>query len=256
MADDSVTLALDGEISLRDFGIAVQSLQELVQALGVEVARGVSIAWFVEHLDSSSAIVTVRAESDDDRAVREVTQEYLAVGRALEAGEAPHYSFDVVRPALEIAGLINGAIGFARFETAEAEAIVRASVAPSEPADRTAGLRLIAFGAVEGVVQTLSSRKGLRFTLFDSVHDKAVSCYLHEDQEELMRDAWGRRALVEGSVSREPETGRPLSVRQISHVEIIPDYPAGSYRAARAVSPRRPGDPAPEEAIRQVRDAE
>lgn len=51
-----------------------------------------------------------------------------------------------------------------------------------------------AYSAIEGVVQTLTSRRGLRFTLFDSLHDQAVSCYLEDGQEELMRGVWGRRA--------------------------------------------------------------
>ena len=112
------------------------------------------------------------------------------------------------------------------------------------------------FGAIEGVVQTLSSRRGLRFTLYDSAYDKAVSCYLEQGREDMMRNVWGRRAVIEGRVTRDPETGRPLSIRRVAAVEVVPDYPPGSYRLARGIIPLRPDDPSPEEAIRRVRDAE
>ena len=93
-------------------------------------------------------------------------------------------------------------------------------------------------------------------TLYDSVFDKAASCYLETGQDSIMRDAWGRRAIVEGMVTRDPESARPLIVRRISHVELVTEYPPGSYRLARGILPRRSGDPTPEEAIRRVRDAE
>ena len=46
---------------------------------------------------------------------------------------------------------------------------------------------LVTYGAIEGRVQSLSQRKGLRFTLYYQEFDRAVSCYLSEGQEERMR---------------------------------------------------------------------
>jgi hypothetical protein len=255
MANESVTLALDGDIGLAEFAIAVTHLRDLVRSLASEVAPGARIDWYIEHLDSSSAVVTARAESDDDASVALVTRGYLAVGRALEAREPIPFSSPVKSAALEIASVIDGRVEAVRFETSEADAVVRGYDSVVEPAFERQPLRR-SWGAVEGVVQTLSSRRGLRFTLFDTIYDKAVSCYLSEGQEDLMRNAWGRRALVEGAVTREPDTGRPISIRQIIDVEILPDYPAGSYRLARGVIPLAPNDPSPEEAIRRVRDAQ
>ena len=115
---------------------------------------------------------------------------------------------------------------------------------------------MTAYGAIEGVVQALSMRRGLRFTLYDTIFDKAVSCYLKEGRESIMRDAWGRRAIVEGTVARDSDTVRAVTVRQVSGVEIMPDPEPGSYRLARAVSPRRPDDGLlPEDRIRRLRDA-
>ena len=103
---------------------------------------------------------------------------------------------------------------------------------------------------MEGRIETVTRRKGLRFTLYDSLDDKAVSCYLEDGQEKLMRGAWGRRALVEGWVSRDPATGRPLTIRRVSHVELLPDVESGGYRRARGVVPVGTGGLSEAEAIR------
>ncbi len=256
MPDDTVTLALDGEVALSQFASAVTKLDALVDSLADAVAGGSGLRWIVERLDSSSAVVTVRPEGPDADVALRVKNAYLEVGRSLEAGQDPPFPRQVRNRAADIVSLISDNITAIRFETSEAEAIVRKMTSLDVPARTIIGQDRAAFGAIEGVVQTLSNRRGLRFTLYDSVFDKAVSCYLEADQDSIMRDAWGRRAIVEGSVTRDPESARPLSVRQISHVELVTEYPPGSYRLARGILPRRPGDPKPEEAIRRVRDAE
>src|SRR5690242_1859744 len=111
----------------------------------------------------------------------------------------------------------------------------------------------VAYGAVEGEVQTLTKRHGLRFTLYEFLNDKAVSCYLQEGQEEQMRNIWGKRAIIEGVVSRDKH-GHPISVRQIAH--IIPIEEEGDYTQARGILPMAPDDELPEVRIRRTRDDE
>jgi hypothetical protein len=111
-----------------------------------------------------------------------------------------------------------------------------------------------AYGAVEGRIQTLTSRGGLRFTLYDSLHDKAVSCYLAEDLEDIMRDAWGRRAIIEGRVSRDAKSGRPLAVRGITTLQVLPEIAPEKYRDLRGIA-RSTSGLSVEEAIKRLRDA-
>jgi hypothetical protein len=113
----------------------------------------------------------------------------------------------------------------------------------------------MAFGAVEGRVQTLSSRGGLRFTLYDSLHDRAVSCYLAEGHEDIMRDAWGRLAVVQGLVKRDPRTGRPVTIREVRSVELLGERSPHDYKRARAAIPLPEGARRAEDVIRQLRDA-
>jgi hypothetical protein len=116
-------------------------------------------------------------------------------------------------------------------------------------------VRFKSLGAIEGRIQTLSNRKGLRFVVFDILNDRAVSCYLSEGQEDRMREIWGKRAIVEGEISREKETGRPLAIRHITDIKVLEEIGRGGYLRARAIAPRKLGAPLAEVIIRQLRDA-
>ena len=256
MADNTVTLAIDGEVTLALFASAVSDLSVLMEHLTTFVVREADIQWVIEHLDGGSAVVTARAEGADMMEARGVTEAYLDIGRAIASGQSLDYPGQINSRARKLVALTSERIPSIRFENSEADVVIEHN---KNYALQTAGLDApdpSLYGAVEGVVQTLSNRHGLRFALYDSVFDKAVSCYLESGQEDIMRNAWGRRAIVEGIVNRNADDGRPLSVRRISHVELVTDYPPGSYRLARGILPRQPGDALPEDAIRRVRDAE
>jgi hypothetical protein len=111
------------------------------------------------------------------------------------------------------------------------------------------------YDVVEGRVETLTSRKALRFTLYETITGRAVSCYPGEGSEEQMRDIWGRRTLIDGWVSRDPLTGFPVAVRKINSINVLPEVPTGYYRNARGASPRLDGEPLAETVIRLMRDA-
>jgi hypothetical protein len=257
---DTVTIVLSGDVPLADFAAAIGRFHELVKALSTE-AGNPALNWIIDDLERSSALAAVRC-ADEPPLVERVVRAYGEVGVALESDAPIPFSPPVQAAARSLRALIAGPIESIRFETAEREATVRAAAADqvtlSDAARVKAGRSEIrpavaAYGAVEGRVQTLSNRGGLRFTLYDLLHDKAVSCYLREGHEGMMRDAWGKIAVVEGIVSRDPVTGRPLTVRQISQVTIGAE-PARSYREARGAAPSLSGM-SPEQAIRRLRDA-
>jgi hypothetical protein len=262
MGDDTLTLALGGdEIPLAEFAAAVSSFRTLVEALTAEVATGSGIEWVLTALDYSSAITTVRgrtAGADTEGQIQKVIRAYEEVGDAAERGAPIPYSPKIGAELAALASLINGHVNSIRMETAEREITL---LTPPPPSRATGGTRQLvpsdggSFGAVEGRVQTLTNRGALRFTLYDTLNDRAVSCYLAEGREAIMLDVWGRRAIVEGWVQRDPLTGRPLSVRRVREITVLPENEPGSYRAARGVSPLRPGDLLPEVLVRRLRDA-
>lgn len=221
MPNDTVVLNLDGDIPLNLFAQALSKFSILVQELDKEVGEGASIRWMISRLEAGSALTEARgfpATEESLPAVERIADAYLTVGTAIAQSLPIPYSRNIRRTAQELAGLLNGDIRSMRFENS-VEDITITKPTPN------AGLQplpvAVAYGAVEGRVQTLSSRGTLRFTIYDLVYDKAVSCYLAEGYQETMRDMWGKIAIVEGRAKRDAVSGRPLTVRQVKSVHSL-----------------------------------
>jgi len=254
MAVDTVTLHLSGDVSLDDFATAISRLRTLLNALAKDVAGGTNILWLVEALDTGSALTTYRGSlmnGGEIAQIERVVRAYGEVGTALAHNGTIAYSPAVDSEARALLKVLNERVQSLRFETPETDATIWAAPGRVRTEDVVGS-----YGAIEGRVQTLSSRGGLRFTLYDTLADRAVSCYLAEDfDQNHMRDVWGRRAIVEGWVRRDSVTGRPLTIRRVSNVVVLPENEPGSYREARAVVPLRNTRLLPEIVIRRFRDA-
>ena len=150
----------------------------------------------------SSAITTARGvptNGTDPEQIDRVVRAYLAVGEALQERTPIPYAGAARKHAEGITGVLRSSkVEAIRFETAERDAIVRETTKPETPAQEEA------YGAVTGRIQTLTSRNSLRFTIYDHINDRAVSCYLVKGREAMMRQMWDRVATVEGWVSRDP----------------------------------------------------
>lgn len=250
MAKDTITLALNGEITIHHFANAISNFETLVQELSKELNVAEKVEWFVHDLQISSAIATIRGESDVLEQVERVVNAYASVGQALQVGKRPDFSEQVVKAAIAITSILDDKVTSIRFETADLDIPIL-----SHP-DIAVSIAIVkSYGAIEGRVQTLSNRKGLRFNLYDILHDRAVSCYLQEGKEDLMREVWGKRAIVEGEIARERLSGRPVSIRKIIAIRALSEVEQGSYLEARGAARRKPGEPMPEEVIRRLRDA-
>lgn len=252
MPSTPVTIYLEGDVPFQDFATAIQAFWGLISNLSREVSPQATIHWTVESLEVGSATATARGESESREALERVADAYLRVGKAQEERTSIPYSPGVVREAEKLVGIVNGNITAVRFLTGEGEATVYGGnlARKATQSQLTAG-----YGAVTGRIQTLSSRGSLRFTLYDLTSDRAVHCYLAEGQEEIMRDAWGELATVEGWVSRDRLTGRPISIRRVSDVSIREDVTPGSFTDARGAVPAPNSAKAPEDVIREWRDA-
>lgn len=247
--DPTMTLVLDGDVPLDLFAKAVGGFRELVDALTKEVG-GAAIMWVVADLSIGSTSMTVRAETEQSETAWQVVGAYAEVGRALERGDRVPYGERVTQPIRAITGVLNGRVPSLRFETEDDVALVTTG-GPEHLAGRAVSG---AYGSVEGTVETASKRRGLRFTLYDALNDRAVACYLRSDQVDLVRGAWGRRALVRGWLTRDARTGRPLKISPVEAIEILPDVETGSYRQARGVLAGLRGTEPPEVTLRRLRD--
>lgn len=266
MPDNTVTLALDGEVALDEFANALFGFSELVAALSEE--SGAHLDWVIDDLQYSSAVATARGIGES-KGIERVVTSYADVGVSLENNAPIRHSRRVQKAVRRIFSRHYRKTRSIRFETAEREAVIPTEtvrIAPytseqatlTEPAPAVSPIKRVVstYGAVRGRIQTLTSRGGLRFTLFDLLHDKAVSCYFKEGEQDKIRDLWGSLAIVEGLISRDPISGRPLAIRQVDNMTQVAE-PSGKfdYQEARGVAPSLNGL-TPEEAIRRVRDAQ
>lgn len=257
MASETVTLVLEGKPTLRDLARALDGLGELLRGIGDQVAKGQPITWTVNSLETSSAVGTFLGTDQPPAIVHEVSRRYLDIGQALGRGDRTllHATQALQNASVKILGVLNGRVPSVRFETADDEVTI--SVLPQHPDDSPARVPSAgAYGAVMGRVQTLSNRGGLRFTLYDQLYDRAVSCYLQEGQQDIMRDLWDRIALVKGWVKRDPATGRPTSVRRIRDVIQREEGRLGDWRDAAGVLAFTGSKEPAEITIRRLRDAQ
>ena len=248
---DAITLAIDGELDLGLFAAAVDRLKDLTAALSDDLAPNGDVRWRIADLKVGSAVVTLGVESSSDAAVRRVTRGFNDVGAALEGDQRLEFSPRVAKAARRLGELTRQkGVKAVRFQTASRTS----TVVKLGPNAKAAVPQRHAWGAVSGRVTSLKKLDGLEFTLTDSVFGVAVTCHLRAGQEDEARCAWDTYVTVSGMVERDPGTGRPRSVRQISQIEQRPGRPRGAWRTARGALPWKPGDPPAEAAIRRVRD--
>ena len=248
MSKTTLTYEMGGQVELKDLENGITLFTRLVYSLTPRTG----VAWVVEDLQPGSAIVTLRGEADDPTKVERIIDEYEKIGSSLSQHETPsHGKTGVIQAAREIA-VFAGSREYVRLGTPDQEYIIYGNGVAS---DNIPIQPSVSIGAVTGRVQTLSSRAGLRFNLYDTVHDRSVTCYLKSGQEEVMREVWGNWATVVGRVSRDSVTGKPISIRHIQKVERLDEVTLGAYQEARGAVPWQPGDMLPEEAIRLLRDA-
>ncbi|NJK78424.1 MAG: hypothetical protein HC876_13410 [Chloroflexaceae bacterium] len=248
MTTDTITLELNGDISLQDFATAMQRFYGLVNVLSSEVG-GTTIDWQIDELNAGSASITVRGNTDIPNTVEKIVLAFLTVGSSILSHEPIPYSKDVEQQADRLVRLINGSITSMRFETAYGDAVITEYSGINTPVER-----MYTAGIVKGTVETVTRRKGWKFTLYDAIFNTAINCYASPQLEEQMRDIWGKKVIVHGQIGRNQETGRPVVVRNITHIELVEPVPTGSFQQARGILAQPNGDEMPEIAVRRTRD--
>jgi hypothetical protein len=256
MAKDTITLALNGDITLDDFSVAIREFLNLVNGLRVDVAANKQIEWLIIELDAGSALTTVKGvveNADDLPEVEKVADAYLDIGYAIRDRKPINYSHPTQKAAHNLMALVNGRIRSLRFETPERDVEIFKPPELEKELERVGTLEQ-SYGAVRGRVESMTRHNHLRFTLYDLVDDRAISCYLSAGSEEVMRDAWGKIAMVEGIVHRDPETGHATTVRSVTDVRVIQEGKPGDWRKAIGVACGFLGNDLPEDVIRRARD--
>lgn len=253
MFDTTLMIALEGDVSLSQFRRAIEHFENLLGALTKELSPEETIHWDLENLAVGSAIVTVSGRAEREEPVLRVINAYETIGQSLQMSNPLPFSMAVVREARAIVNLIDSSITSIRFETAQKEAIIYGVF----DVQRGSTLKpMTAFGTVKGRVQAISNRNKLRFTLYDAVFDKAVNCYIDENQQAILTDIWNQTVVVSGRITRQPDTGQPINVREVTAIDPVLPAVLGGYRRARGVLAGMGQTQRAEESTRQLRDGE
>src|SRR5687767_6367457 len=102
MAKDSFTFVLNGQVTLDELAKAMDKISRIIKGLEAEKSKKSKINWVVEALEASSAIATIRGESqqpEDLPVVEQVVNDYENVGRSMQYGEEIKHSDEVRRAA-------------------------------------------------------------------------------------------------------------------------------------------------------------
>jgi hypothetical protein len=250
MNDNTVVIKLIGIIPLDKYHKAVANFAGFVNALTETVATTDKIDWQVTDLHYGSAYMQISAFSTNQSAVREVIAAYGVATRAAATKEPIPYPLSVRSPLEALTNLIDGRITSIEFHTVSQQV----TVTSPPPATVESSTKWNALGSVRGKVQTLSERSSLFFNLYDNLFDDAVRCTMKWEQREMMRDIWGKEVIVTGTVTRNPTTGRPVTIQDVIDIEIINLTPLDSYRQVRGILAYHPNDLPSEERIRRLRD--
>ncbi len=253
MAEETLTIKLSGAITLTDFAEAMGRYDRFVRALAAEADGRAPVTFAIDGLQTGSTMTSVEVSSPSARVVTGTLQGYHEVSQVLaRRGQLAGHSRRVQNAGRKVAEIIQfPSVESVRLESVLGEALlVRPTAAERDEAPQ---LRY-SYGALQGRVDTLTRRRGLRFVLYDLLTDNAISCYLVPGQEERVRDTWGYNVLVRGEIGRDPRTWRPEVVRQIVDVVMLSDVDASSYRSLRGKLRPPANAPAPEVRIRRLRD--
>lgn len=251
MADETLTIALNGDVPIAQFATVMQHWAAMVAQLTQYINPGARAEWIIEDLQPGSATTTIRGEAEDAGVLPPVRQAIVAIGRDLEAHREPAYPPEIRRHARIIREQIGAKITSIRFETPEEDVTIR----PQQGVDVVVQpVQFVAFGAISGRIQTVSSRRRLGFTLYDSLFDHAVNCYLRVEQQHMVADKWDKRVVVEGIVSRDPDSGRPVAIRNIANIVALREDEHGDYRDAAGLFPLKPGEVSGTVTLRSLRD--
>jgi len=249
MADDSVTLALNGEVPVDQYATVMHHWVAIISELSRDLYPGAAIEWLIEDLQPGSATTTARAVASDNIDIRLLQRNYSGLAQDMASQSEPNISPKVRDHARAIIRQIGPKITSVRFETPYDDVTISGV---GQAVERPTPLR--ALGAVGGRIQTVSSRRRLGFTLYDSLFDRAVNCYLGAEQQHMVADKWDKRVVVEGIISRDPGSGRPTAIRQITAISIVGEDEYGDYRDAAGMFALGDGEESATVTLRILRD--
>ena len=77
------------------------------------------------------------------------------------------------------------------------------------------------FGSVEGLVEKLAQGHAAKFAVYPDEASRGVPCYVRGEDAAKLSRLWRKRVRVVGLLRRDTSTGRPLSIRDVTNIEVL-----------------------------------
>ena len=225
-AKNTITLRLEGEkISADKFRRAVVNFYALVNEVESEkIGKKKPIRWIVSVREGS--IILESTPEPIDISEEEVENFVNFFGEGIEtlekSAERPeHFSnraLDLVHEISSIPDPQN--IDFGRiqiFTNGKRHDITSYSKANI---DSILGYKVKDFGSVEGKLETISGRKGLKFFVFDSLTDERIRCDIEKELLDEAIEAFEQRVYVYGLIAYD-SAGRPKRIK-VEEIKVLP----------------------------------
>ena len=107
-------------------------------------------------------------------------------------------------------------------------------------------------GSIEGAVEKLAQSHAARFAVYPDESSRGVPCFVGVENAARLSALSRKRVRVEGLLRRDPSTGRPLSIRDVTNIEVL-EPPIADLRDLWGILPTV-DERKPEEIIRAAWD--
>jgi hypothetical protein len=226
----SLTLALEGDaIPLEKFKQAVTSFLEIIESVSHEaVGNGTKIKWNIS-VKSGSAIVSATPEftKESKEAIKAVVASVQNGIKDLSRGKtatAPKlFNATAIKAMKRLASVHEiGRNGLTAIRVLGDGVKRTVTHKVATAANEIIGASHEAYGSIEGKLQALWDRDGFKFTVFDSLFDRRVECYVDEELVASAIEGFRKRVRVSGIVQYN-RGGLPISISAKAIQSLLPN---------------------------------
>ncbi len=224
-----VTLKLEGDrINANKLRGSISNFYEFIDEIACQVfKRKKPIKWIVEVKEGSINLIN-EAEVDEklDQAMQDKVFRLIGTGINIlnkEAKIPPNFNDKALEHLQDLAAIPDiKKNGLQRIGILIDNKRFTLSKNVVSNIDLLLGVKSKAFGSIEGRLSTLSERGSKRFIIYDSITDKGVNCYIHDNG--ILYDAanaFGKRVYVYGMISYD-YMGNPKSIK-VEYLKVFKD---------------------------------
>jgi hypothetical protein len=217
---NNITLKLEGDrINSEKLKNSVNSFYGFVDEIASQVfSRRKPINWIVKVKEGSIDLIN---EAEISRGLDQSMQDkvFSLIGDGIdilnkEARIPPNYNERALTYLQELASIPDiHRNGLERIDILIDKEIYSLSKHIAANVDALLGVKNKSFGSIEGILHTLSDRRGKIFVVYDSLNDKGIRCTI--DDDEIMDkavEAFGKRVYVYGVISYD-KVGNPKNIK-------------------------------------------